>query len=129
MQLSGTAQGRSRASQQPEALKLSVALEFVQPGNSVQTGANPVQTGANSGRRSRRNRAMTAAITTIATLLILGTVASMTLANQFRNQRNESEYARYVSDIQAANFHLQNNSTAMAQRILMNVPEAHRDWE
>ncbi len=80
-------------------------------------------------RWSRRNRAMTAALTTIATLLILGTVASMVLANQFRKQRNESEYARYVSDIQAANFHLQNNSTAMAQRLLMNAPKKHRDWE
>ena len=72
---------------------------------------------------------MTVAISAIVSLMVIGAIASIIVADQFRRQKNDARYARYVSEIQTASFHLQNNSTAVAQRILRNVPPEHRGWE
>ena len=61
-------------------------------------------------RWSRRNRGMTAAVMSIAALLILGTVASTISAVYFARLKNEAEYNRYVSDIFAINYRTDKNS-------------------
>ncbi len=84
-----------------------------------------------SARWSRRNRAMTAAVMSIAALLILGTIASTISAVYFARLKNEAEYNRYVSDIFAINYRTDRNSRSaiLARNALADAPTRFRNWE
>lgn len=94
-------------------------------------------------RWSRRNRAMSAAVGSIAVLLVLVAFISMLFAVRFRSQerlaqqlreeaeqsQQNAEYAQFASDIFAANLHIQRRSMALAQRLLRGIPARYRNWE
>ena len=101
-------------------------------------------------RWSQRNRAMSFAIASIASLLVLVTVISTIAALQssaakqsaeanavrLRDEmklaeaaRHQTDEARFISNIQLASFYVQRKSTAQARRILKHIPPKHRNWE
>lgn len=80
-------------------------------------------------RWSRRNRAMSTALASIATLFVLLTTLSLGFAFWSQEQTDLAEHARYVSNIQAANLYIESGSLISAQRILTAIPAKHRDWE
>jgi WD40 repeat protein/serine/threonine protein kinase len=101
-------------------------------------------------RWSRRNKAMTAALASIAALLVMTTVASTIAAvlsrqatktaevasDRLREQkdlaesaRNLAEYSQFVSSMAVANQHIQAGSTGLAQRIVAATPAKYRNWE
>ena len=84
-----------------------------------------------AARWSRRNRGMTLALSSIAALLLLGTVASMISAVHSARLRREAEYNRYVSDIFAINYRTDehNRSAILARENLANTPAEFWNWE
>lgn len=101
-------------------------------------------------RWSRRNKALTAAMASVAMLLLTTSIASSIAAALFRSgklaseqhasslqqekeaadtARENAEYAQSVANFYVANVHIQNGSLVLAQRILANVPPQHRNWE
>ena len=80
-------------------------------------------------RWSLRNKAMTAAIASIAVLLVVIAVVSSTQAVRLAIQKEQATYARTVADLQSATLHIRSRSTVLARRILTNIPAPHRNWE
>ncbi len=82
-------------------------------------------------RWSRRNRGMTAALASIATLLVLGTVASMMSAMHSSKLRDEAEYDQYVSEIFATNYRTEKDSRSamLARNNLAATDAKYRNWE
>jgi WD40 repeat protein/serine/threonine protein kinase len=80
-------------------------------------------------RWSQRNKAMTAAIGSIAALLVVIAVVSSIQAVRLSIQKDRAEYARTVANIQSTVLHIRGRSTAHARRILRSIPAKHRNWE
>jgi WD40 repeat protein/serine/threonine protein kinase len=112
--------------------------------------ARRISTFERATRWSRRNKAMTAALASIAALLVMTTIASTiaavlslqatktaeVTADRLREQknlaesaRNLAEYSQFVSSMAVANQHIQARSTGLAQRILVATPAKYRNWE
>ena len=132
--------------QSAKALELDLS-RFI---NDEPIKARRISTFERAIRWSRRNRGMTAALASIAALLITTTIAStiaMVLSRQatktaevtadrLREQkdlaetaRNLAEYSQFVSSMEVANKHIQARSTGLAQRILASTPGKYRNWE